>query len=148
MPNARVDQVIVEITILEQPNARVDQAVVEICVGPPPVQPPVPGQGVAPVGAGAPALARQYSKGGCTPHITHYDYCLEAEALLLRQITFPPSCSIPEEYMSSSPWDEDRGLFRLNLPHSVKLRALSPPLQRQVITWWCPSGCPTASMDS
>jgi hypothetical protein len=109
MANARVDQAIVEITILEQPNARIDQAVVEICVGPPPVQPPVPGQGVAPVGAGAPALARQYSKGGCTPHITHYDYCLEAEALLLRQVTFPPSCSIPPEYMSSLPWDEDRG---------------------------------------
>ena len=107
MANARVDQAVVEISVLQQPNARVDQAVVEICVAPPPVPPPQPGQAVAPVGG--PAAAREHSKGGCAPKITHYDWCLEWEAFFLRQVKFPPPCSIPAEYLGLDPWDEDRG---------------------------------------
>lgn len=117
MANARVDQAVIEISILQQPNARVDQAIVEICVAPPPNNPPVPGQGVAIVG-GAPAIVER-SKGGCDPHITHYDWCLESEAILLRQIKFPLPCSIPEEYLCFGPWDEDRGAIP---PGSIPFR--------------------------
>ena len=117
--------------------AHVTQSIVEVAVlpivpGPP--GPPAgpaggygPGQGIAPVGGTNPVnglgpmgglpsaitaqqaavLASLHSKGGCTPHITHYDWCLEAEAQLLRLIKFPLPCSIPEEYLNYLPWDED-----------------------------------------
>lgn len=109
MANARVTQAVVEVSILQAPNARVTQAVVEICVGPPPFTPPVPGQNVAITGGAPSALAKQYSKGGCSPKVTHYDYCLEQEGRLLRLIKFPPPCSIPEEFLNLLPWDDTFG---------------------------------------
>lgn len=105
---ARVTQAIVEVCILQDPNARVTQAVVEICVGVASPPPPSPGQGVAITGGG-PASVRERSKGGCNPKVTHYDYCLEQEGMLLRRIKFPPSCSIPPEYCNLLPWDDTFG---------------------------------------
>ena len=110
MANAQVTQAVIEITILQAPSAQVTQAVVEICVGVPPITPPIPGQNVSPTGGSPQGLVNQHSKGGCSPKVTHYDWCLEAEGRLLRLIKFPLPCSIPEEYLSYLPWDaEDRG---------------------------------------
>lgn len=107
-PASRVTQAIVEIMILQNPSARVTQAVVEICVLAFVPPPPIPGQGVAITGGG-PASIRERSKGGCNPKVTHYDWCLEAEGALMRKITFPPSCSIPQEYCNLLPWDDTYG---------------------------------------
>lgn len=113
--------------------AHVTQAIVEVAVLPISPGPPGPplgpsggypqGQGIAPVGVQGPthglgpiggiptpvqnANPKMWSKGGCSPHITHYDYCLEQEGRLLRLIKFPLPCSIPEEYLNYLPWDED-----------------------------------------
>lgn len=105
-PSSRVTQAIVEIMILQNPAVRVTQAVVEIMVLAFVPPPPVPGQGVAIVGGNG---AKQRSKGGCNPKVTHYDWCLEHEGALMRKIKFPPSCSIPKEYCNLLPWDDAYG---------------------------------------
>ncbi len=106
-PVSRVTQAIVEIMILQNPNARVTQAIVEIMVLPYTPPPPIPGgSGAAITGGNG---AKQRSKGGCNPKVTHYDACLEREAMLMRLIKFPPSCSIPKEYCNLLPWDDTYG---------------------------------------
>lgn len=47
---------------------------------------------------------------GCRPR-NHFDWCMFDEALRLRKITFPPSCTIPREYRCRYPvpWGDDFG---------------------------------------
>jgi len=108
-PSALLTQAVVEVAILQVPSALLTQAVVEVCVGPGVAPAPTPGQGVAIVGGSPQGLVNQRSKGGCSPRVTHYDECLEQEARLLRQVKFPPPCSIPDAYLNLLPWDDTFG---------------------------------------
>ena len=47
----------------------------------------------------------------CGRHKNAFDWCMFAQALTLRDITFPPSCSVPKEYRDRYPlpWGEDFG---------------------------------------
>ena len=124
--NARVTQAVIEVSILQAPSARVTQAVVEICVGAAGPPPPTPGQGIAITGGPAAAVAL-HSKGGCNPKVTHYDVCLETEALLLRQIKFPLPCSIPEEYLNLLPWDDTFGAIPPESKPFLKQAGITTP---------------------
>ena len=124
--------------ILQNPAARVTQAVVEICVGVAGPPPPTPGQGIAIVGGGS-----SHSKGGCSPKITRYDLCLETEARLTRQITFPPP-SIPEEYRNLLPWDDTFGAIPPQSIPFLKQKGIVTPAtasgDNAVVSFLVPTG--------
>ena len=116
MANAQVTQSIVEIILLQNPHAQVCQSVVEMITIPgptPPPPPPTAGQPSTPVGGPA-----YRSKGGCLPK-NRWDDCLDAYELLLRNIRFPASCSIPQEYRNLLPWEDDFGAIP---PQSIPVR--------------------------
>lgn len=102
MATARVTQAVVEVCIVQAPAARVTQAVIEICVAVSSNPTPTPGQGISP--GGTPLGVQR-----CPRKNTPYDRCLEEEGRLMRRITFPPPCSIPEEYRDLLPWDDTFG---------------------------------------
>lgn len=67
------------------------------------VPPPSVSASPVPIGGGN----KQYL-GGCRP-FNRYDYCLSLEQRLWERIKALPPCSVPKEFWSKVPWDEDFG---------------------------------------
>lgn len=125
MANALVDQLIIEICAVQAPFAIVDQSIVEICVGESVLPPPVPGQGVAINGGASSKLPK--SRGGCSPHITHYDWCLEEEQRKTRRIYFPPRCPFGNEFRNALPWDDTYGAIPEQAVTFIQQKAILTP---------------------
>ena len=98
---AQLTQSAIEIVTLNHPHAQLTQSAIEILTLPPPPPPPPPGQPQAPQGVtGSPVgMARCCAKN-------FWDNCLEDQANLQRQITFPCLCTLPPGLKNKLPWEE------------------------------------------